>query len=89
MSFTEELKKTIPERFHSEPDFKALIDIVRLNNLNSKEELLNYLDKEINEVEEWIKNNQATGGTVVKDLRDKTIKLGTCKSCKRYLEEYF
>ena len=89
MSFIEEIKKNIPERFHSEADFKSLIDITRLNNLNSKEELLDYLDKEIKTIEDWIKNNQDTGGTIVKDLRDKSIKLGTCKACKRYIGEYF
>ena len=88
MSFLEELKKSIPERFHSEPDFKALIDIARLNNFNSKEELLDHLEREIKQIEDWLKNNQDTGGTIVKDLRDKSIKLGTCKACIRYIEEY-
>ncbi len=88
MSLIDEIKSKIPERFHTEPDFQALVETARLNNFTSKEELLGYFDKGIQEIEDWVKNNVSTGGTIVKDLRDKTIKLGTFKACKKYIEEY-
>jgi len=88
MSLIDEIKTKVPKRFQAEPDFGALVDTVRLNDFTSKEELLDYFDKGIQEIEDWVKNNVSTGGTVVKDLRDKTIKLGTFKACKRYVEEY-
>ena len=84
----DEIKQKVPERFHAEPDFKALIDTVRLNNFDSKEAVLDYLKKEIKQIEEWVSKNQQTGGTVVKDLRDKMIKLGTLKGCQKYLQDY-
>jgi len=90
MSFEliEEIKKKVPERFQSEPDFKALIDTVRLNEIHSKIDLLSYFDKEIKDIENWITGNIKTGGTIVKDLRDKMIRLGTLKTGKQWLIEY-
>lgn len=88
MSYIEEIKKKIPERFHPEPDFQALIEIAENNNLNSKLALLEHLNKEIKQVEDWLKKNEATGGTIVIHLRDKTLKLGTLKACKKYVDDY-
>ena len=90
MSFEliEEIKKKVPERFHAEPDFKALIDTVRLNEIHSKIDLLAYFEREIKDIEIWITGNIKTGGTIVKDLRDKMIRLGSLKSGQKYIEEY-
>lgn len=90
MSFEliEEIKKKVPERFQSEPDFKALIDTVRLNEIHSKVDLLSYFEKEIKDIENWITNNIKTGGTIIKELRDKMIKLGTLKAGQKYIQDY-
>lgn len=88
MTFRDEIKKTIPERLHVEPDFKALHDMVALNNIKSKDELTAYLDREIKAIEEWLKKNQSAGGTMVKVLRDKIIKLDCLKNCKGMCDEF-
>ena len=88
MSFKDELRKKIPERLHADPDCRALFDTVALKGLNSKEELNNYLDAEIKAVRDLLKTNQTVGGTAVKDIRDKIVKLECLEHCKTICQEF-
>ncbi len=82
------LLENIPERFHQEPDCKALFQIVHFNKFNDITELRAYLDKEVKETEGWLKNNSSTGAQAVIHIRDNVIKLETMKRCREYVEKY-
>ena len=88
MSFKDELRKKIPERLHIDPNCRALFDMAALNNLNSSDELRDFLDKEIKEIREWLKSNHSVGGTAVKSIRDKVVKLECLEHCKGICEEF-
>jgi len=88
MPLVGEIREKVPERFQAEPDFKALVGMIKQNDLNSKSELLDFLKKEISETEKWIEENKAAGGTMNINLRDKTVRLGTLKAAKKYAEDY-
>ena len=88
MSFHDELKKKIPQRLHIDPNFGALQDFVRMNGFSNKDELNTYFEKEIKVVEEWLNSNQNAGGTAVKDIRDKIVKLESLKNCKSMCDDF-
>ena len=88
MAFRDELKKVIPERLHAQPDFKALVDMAVLNNLNNKDELYSYFNSQIGTIEEWLRKNQSIGGTAIRIIRDKIVKLDCLKNCKRMCDEF-
>jgi cell division septum initiation protein DivIVA len=79
MSLKEELIEKIPVDLLHEPEVKALLHEVRDKNIQTVQELIEYLKKEITELETFIRTH--SGPTGVKSIRDRVIKLGVCKKC--------
>lgn len=82
MGLKEEVLGKIPDHLKKEPEFKALLEHIKEKGLEEKEELLDFLRTEIKMVEKWLEENKRKGGRVVKDFRDKAVRLGVLKKCE-------
>lgn len=83
MGLKEEVLEKVPSHLKKEPEVKVLLDYIKKEGLKEKEELNNFLKKEIGLVEGWLEGNKRKGGTIVKELRDKAIHLKVLKKCEK------
>lgn len=88
MDLKETLLKKAPAHIQKEPDFRALLEVVSSKLFDTKEGLLAHINEEIQEIEDWLKQNSATGGTMIMQIRDKVLLLGTLRKAKEYTEKY-
>ncbi len=88
MDLKAELEKRAPSPIQKEPDFRALLEVVSSKLFDTKEGLLAHIEDEIKENEDWLKQNSATGGTMIMQIRDKVLLLGTLRKAKEYTEKY-
>lgn len=88
MTLKNEVLKKIPGYLKEEPEFKVLLEHIKKEEMKSKEELSNFLKKEINLVDEWIRENKKRGGTMVKNFRDKAVRLEILKKCEKLMGEF-
>jgi len=83
MSLKNEILEKIPDYLKEEPEFKTLLEHVKVQNIKGNEELLDFLKKEIATVEKWLLENKRRGGTMVKSFRDKALRLRVLKKCEK------
>ncbi len=86
MGLFDKIKSKVPEKFHSEESFVFLLDTLRLGVFNSKEEIIELLDRDISKINNWLSCNVMTGN--VQELALQMKKLEKLKGAKSYLEEY-
>ncbi len=88
MDLKQELLKKVPSKIKEEPHFHALLDHIKHHNIESKEHLADFLQKEIALIERWMEENKRTGATAVKTVRDKSIHLSVLKKCFKLSQEF-
>ena len=88
MDLKETLLKNVPAHIQKEPDFRALLEVASSKLFDTKDGLLVHIKDEIQENEDWLKQNSATGGTMIMQIRDKVLLLGTLRKAKEYTEKY-
>ena len=88
MGLKETLLKKAPPHIQKEPDFRVLLEVVSSKLFDTKDGLLAHINDEIQENEDWLKQNSATGGTMIMQIRDKVLLLGTLRKAKEYTERY-
>ncbi|MBS3118864.1 hypothetical protein J4417_04265 [Candidatus Woesearchaeota archaeon] len=76
MDLKAELEKRAPSPIQNEPDFRALLEVASSKLFDTKDGLLAHIKEEIQENEDWLKQNSATG------------LLGTLRKAKEYTERY-
>ena len=88
MSLKKILLEKVPNNLHQEPHFHALLDHVKLHNIETEEHLRNFLKKETDIVENWLENNKNSQATKVKSVRDKVVHLDVLKKCSELTGEF-
>jgi hypothetical protein len=88
MSLKKELLDKVPIHLQGEDEFKTLLEYIEKEGLEEKHKLLEFLRKEMESVEEWLAENKEEGGTMVKEIRDKAVKLGVLKKCERMVMDF-
>ncbi len=88
MGFRDEFRQRIPDELKEDKDFQLLLDMISLNNIRNKGDLYNYFETEIKNIEEWLKQNQAAGGSIILKLRDNVIRLERFRKWKQMCEEF-
>ncbi len=86
--FVLEITTKIPEQMHKDADFKTLYGIVIMERMTSKEQTVAYFDGQIAAIEEWLRGNQAAGGSLVLQIRNKIVKMETYKTCRKMCLTY-
>jgi len=86
MALFDELRSKVPEKFHEKEDFVFLLDTLRLGVFDSKEQLVELLDRDINKINNWLGGNVMTSNVI--ELAEQMKKLEKLKGAKNYLEEY-
>ncbi len=88
MSLRKEILEKIPDDLKREPEVKTLLEHIELQKLKTKEELQAYLQREIREMERWIKEHKQDGETRVKEVRDKALRLGIFRKCEEITRNF-
>ena len=88
MDLKKEILEKIPDYLKEEPEFKTLLEQIKVQNIKEKEEMLDFLKREIEKIEKWLMENKKHGGTMVKNFRDKVVQLDVLKKCKKMLGEF-
>ena len=81
MSLKQILLEKVPKSLQEEPHFHALLDHIKLHNIETKEHLTDFLKQEIAIVEKWVEENKNSGLAKVKSVRDKIRKLDVLRKC--------
>ncbi|MEW5896765.1 MAG: hypothetical protein AB1668_03680 [Nanoarchaeota archaeon] len=84
----EHIHKRIPSHIKKEPHFRALLDHIKEQNIETAEHLKDFLEKQISLVEGWLENNKHRSETSVKSVRDKKIQLDVLKKCYNLTQEF-
>ncbi len=88
MSLKIELLNKIPKPLKEEPQLHALLDHIKQNNIETKEHLADYLNKEIQIVERWLNDNKNQGTKNMKTIRNKVVHLDLLKKCFNITQEF-
>ncbi|MBU0457070.1 MAG: hypothetical protein ABH824_05545 [Nanoarchaeota archaeon] len=88
MSLKKEVLGKVPVLLQEEPHFHALLDHIKHHNIENKEHLRDFLEKEIAIVEKWLEENKKSGVTTVKSVRDKVLHLDVLKKCFKITQEF-
>lgn len=87
-SLKNELLKKVPKNIKEEFHFQALLDHIKQHDINTKEHLADFLQKEIALVEKWLEDHKKAGSSGVKSVRDKVIHLDVLKKCFKLSQEF-
>ena len=90
MAFKDIVKKKIPARYRSTPEFNVFLSMLRKRNIKNKDQLNNYLAKEIKRCNDWFKKNKKNSkeGTMRRWLAYYTKKLDFLKLIKNKVLKY-
>jgi hypothetical protein len=86
MTLTDEIIRNVPVDYQH-PDVVALRDTVRMNGLQQRDELIAFITKEIDEINQWLKSNNSTGLDTVKIMSAKVTRLGRLHTWKAWCEQ--
>ena len=75
MDFSDELLQKIPQELHQHEHFKPLREIVVLQQIKNKEQLIQFLEQQIALVNAWMKANNSTGVAVIKQMTSYVARL--------------
>ncbi|MBI2112599.1 hypothetical protein HYT52_03635 [Candidatus Woesearchaeota archaeon] len=87
-SLRDELLHKVPSKLKEEPHLQALLDHIKHHNINTKEHLADFLQKEIALIEKWLDDNKKAGSLGVKSVRDKVIHLDVLRKCFKLSQEF-
>ena len=88
MYLERDLKTKVPEDIQDESEFKVLLETLTLNNIRSKESFLSYIQKEIAEIDAWLKKNSSTGTDTILAMTNRIAKAERLKKWKELCEKY-
>ena len=88
MSLKEELLRKVPLHLKGEPDFHALLEHIKEKEIETKEHLHDYLQKEIQIVERWMEDNKNSAAAKTKTKRDQAVRLDVLKKCFQLTENF-
>ncbi len=88
MSLKQILLEKIPKDLHEEPQFHALLDHIKLHNIETKEHLHDFLKNDIEIVGKWLEDNKNSNAIKVKSVRDKVVHLDVLKKCFKLTGEF-
>ena len=88
MSLKKELLERIPRNLNGEPHVGALLDNIKEHNIETKEHLADFLQKQTNIVEKWLEDSGTSHISATKSVREKTIHLEVLKKCAKLTEEF-
>lgn len=88
MSLKNEFMEKLPDSLKQDQHCLALFDHIKEHNIDTSEHLFNFLDQKISLVEKWLEENQNSGTTMAKTVRDKVVELGFLKKCRQLSKEF-
>ena len=88
MYLERDLRTKVPAEIQDEPEFKALLETIALNSIRSKESFKSYVQKEITEIDNWLKKNNSTGTETIIAMSNKIAKEQRLKKWKEICEKY-
>ena len=88
MSLKKEFLDKIPRNLNGEPHVDALLDNIKEHNIETKEHLVDFLQKQTDLVEKWLEDNGTSHLSATKSVREKTIHLEVLKKCSKLTEEF-
>lgn len=84
MGFADELLQKIPIELHQHEHFKHFREIAALQHIQSKEQLIQFLDRQIDQGSAWLKSNNMTGVAVLKQMTSQVARLERYKLWKEW-----
>jgi ribonuclease HIII len=88
MNLEQDLKTKVPEEMQEQPEFRVLLETIALNSIRTRESFLNYIQKEIAEIDAWLKKNSSTGTDTILAMTNKIAKAERLKKWKELCEKY-
>jgi len=88
MPLKKEILEKWPQYAKEESHYNSLLEHIDRHNIKSKEHLRDFLKQQINLVEKWLEENQNSGSTMAKTLRNKVVELGFLKKCLKLVQEF-
>lgn len=79
----------IPENLQEDEAYKALIKIIKDGNITTKEELVQYVDSEIQKEEEWFLAHKQNTVAIKKQKQEHATRLTLLEDIKEDLIEEF
>ncbi len=88
MSVKKELSEKVPAKLKAEPEFQALLDLIKKQGIEEKVHLIKFLEQEIALIEKWLEENGPSGGTAIKAVRSRIVHLDVLKKSLKLVREY-
>jgi hypothetical protein len=87
-SFKQEVQQKVPKRYHSQAHFLALLELISLKNIESKEHLHKFLEQQTFLVEKEVGGYTEKGSLSGKVAREKIMHLEALKGCHELANEF-
>jgi hypothetical protein len=78
----------VPESEKSKEDYIALVDNIRMHNIQNGDQLLEFINHEISSITVWLQQNNSTGIQTIQLMTKKVAKLDQLKYWKTLCEQY-
>lgn len=86
-SLKEKLFRDVPLRFHTDPSFLTLVELIRVHNLESSDHLHQFLNQNVSLIEKEVEKTK-TVAFQAKTLHDQIMQLEALKKCQSLSKQF-